>query len=443
MTISRRTVAFASALAVGCACGAALAKPGPTGTSKRLALDPAFGDHGVAAFTNLGTQSIDRFDAIATDWMARHLYVAGRGARAAVARFDLRGAPDPTFGVGGVAVLPVDGYANGILALGGIVLYGSFDPPAGSSLPSGAARVLADGSGLDPAFGAGGLLSLDSIPTGGRPAALRSAAQSPVDGSYVASVLWGTGLADAAGGLIRFSKDGVIDGSFGGDGLVELELGSALDTTRDVAIDSVGRTIVALDASIQRFNADGSRDTTFGTDGVLRDSDGGGAIPIRLAIADGDAVVAVVNRARRGGYALRRWMPDGSLDESFGRAGRIDLPLRYRGGIVVPDAIALVPTFDGVPLGDRVFVAGGAVFGRDTDRRQRGGWFGELVDESRPRLVRTFAQRGLHPWADEQLSVSDVVCTSGRAFAVGNRSARTTGGERIESPFLVSFDLDR
>jgi uncharacterized delta-60 repeat protein len=445
MTIARPLVLFASALVVGSVCGAALARPLWQRPSGRLSLDRAFGDRGVAEFSGSGTDGLDQFEFIATDAVAQHIYVAGSSPAPAVVRFDRFGSPDATFGTRGVAVLPVAGRVDGIVALDGVLVHGVFDPPPGSGISTkiGAVKLLADGSGLDPTFGTGGFLSLDPLRIGHIPEGTRAVGRNPVDGSYVASVWWWATAGRATGGLFRFSKDGVIDASFGGDGFIEIDLPDGSDVADNVAVDSAGRTVISLLQGIWRFDADGTRDTTFGTSGVLRDPDGTILRATHLAIAAGDSVVALGEQTNRHGFPLCRWTADGSLDASFGRGGRIDLPYRFRRGSAIPSAMSIVPVAaGGTEARDRVFVAGGSWF---LDRRnpsyQHSGWFGELVDGSRSRFMRKRAHP--NPGRVESMWLAGVVCIPGRAIAIGNRARAAPNSTPLGPPFLVGFDLDR
>ena len=73
-----------------------------------------------------------------------------------------------------------------------------------------------------------------------------------------------------------------------------------------------------------RFNADGTLDTTFGTGGLVQiDFDQFAAV----LQSDGKIVTAGsfldVDPFQRG-FALARFLPDGSLDTTFGTDGRVN-----------------------------------------------------------------------------------------------------------------------
>jgi len=158
-------------------------------------------------------------------------------------------------------------------------------------------------------------------------------------------------------------KSGSLDASFAGDGALMTFIPPILeepeyntDVPYAVAIDSRGGILVAgLETTqrsvVERFNADGTLDTTFGTDGLATFPQQGNGHATCLAVQpDGRILLA----GGSGAYsALARFMPDGSLDPSFGQGGFVD-QVEPRGNPVTN--MALLP--DG-----RVVLAGGGVGG--------------------------------------------------------------------------------
>jgi uncharacterized delta-60 repeat protein/uncharacterized repeat protein (TIGR01451 family) len=129
--------------------------------------------------------------------------------------------------------------------------------------------------------------------------------------------------------LARLDDDGRFDTSFSDDGLVLDTVAGDLDEARGVALQEDGKVVVAGesragaagDFAVARYNADGTLDDSFGRGGrVVTDvsdgSDGGYAV---IVDPDGKIVVAGVQR-RHGNmdFAVLRYNPDGSLDRTFG-----------------------------------------------------------------------------------------------------------------------------
>ena len=134
------------------------------------------------------------------------------------------------------------------------------------------------------------------------------------------------------------SMEGILDASFGDGGTVATDFGHDMrDIAYDVAIQPDGK-IVAVgyaqnedygyDFALARYLPDGSLDGSFGTSGTVTtdfgydDSDEASAVVI---LPDGKIVVAGYTRKAYGDddFALARYLPDGSLDVSFGTSGMV------------------------------------------------------------------------------------------------------------------------
>jgi uncharacterized delta-60 repeat protein len=80
--------------------------------------------------------------------------------------------------------------------------------------------------------------------------------------------------------IVRYTENGILDTSFGGDGIVRTDFAGSDDYARAVAIDHDGKIVVAgytmafnhntnYDFAMARYNGDGSLDTSFDSDGKL------------------------------------------------------------------------------------------------------------------------------------------------------------------------------
>ncbi|HEV7731334.1 MAG TPA: hypothetical protein VGR62_04190 [Candidatus Binatia bacterium] len=160
-----------------------------------------------------------------------------------IARWEANGAPDPTFGVGGVVVTDLGAtfdmfhdllvQPDGRLVATGIVSYSPDDR-------IGVVRYLADGS-LDPSFGNGGVARSSILGP-----LERVAATLQPDGRVVvaATRLHMPGTFQTWDGLLRrFLPDGTLDPSFEFEDTTEFyPIG---DGMRDVALDGDGRIVTA------------------------------------------------------------------------------------------------------------------------------------------------------------------------------------------------------
>jgi uncharacterized delta-60 repeat protein len=185
------------------------------------------------------------------------------------------------------------------------------------------ARYNADGS-LDATFGTGGKLTLD-VPD----AHLRLAVQP--DGKLV---LFGKSTAAATGDdffLARLTATGAFDVTFGSGGRVTTDFGGN-ESAGQVLIQPDGKLVVAgtsslpgqasssptFTAILARYNADGSLDQTFGSAGRVLEP--GESEPQPVVLPDGKLLVALLDSGKP---ALRRFNADGTPDASFGSQGEV------------------------------------------------------------------------------------------------------------------------
>jgi uncharacterized delta-60 repeat protein len=202
------------------------------------------------------------------------------------------GAPDPRFGVGGIA--PTIG-TTGLVQPDGKILVGT---------PGALARHNVDGS-FDETFGVHGIV------------------EGPGGGSLVRQPD-GRILALASGNrLVRYIHDGSLDESFGAAGIVTTPWPAS-----SFGLGADGRIVVAgvtTDVVLARYNGDGSLDASFGIGGsALIDTRRTGS-PSAVAIqADGKVVVAGTGTGPtsiRSDFLLARRNPDGTPDTGFGVGG--------------------------------------------------------------------------------------------------------------------------
>ena len=160
--------------------------------------------------------------------------------------------------------------------------------------------------------------------------------------------------------VVRFSKNGQLDTSFGSGGMVRVDLGSGQDQAYSVAVDGGGRVVLAgatrtlnggFDFAVARLNADGSLDGNFGSGGkVVVDFSRGFDQAYSVAVHGTGLVVAGSANFQ---FGLLRLNGDGSLDTTFGVNGRRQTYLAGYGS----EAYALDVQGDG-----RILAAGYAYF---------------------------------------------------------------------------------
>jgi len=231
---------------------------------------------------------------------------------------------DSTFGENGRAIVKLnsgaEGAAAGIQHSGGIVVAGRTTSSRG-----GMARVTSAGV-ADPTFGHSG----DT----GVPFQVSSLAILPDDRILVSGPDFGFEKVNVA----LYSRDGRRDRSFGRDGRVAIRTGRTSGAGPTLAMDSLGRIVVAAgrgvlgtrdrssrtEVVVLRLLADGTRDRRFGKGGRLTFEPM--EVPTGIAV-DGHDRVMVLGADRRGGVGLLRLTAKGRLDPTFGRGGYRRTPL--------------------------------------------------------------------------------------------------------------------
>ena len=288
------------------------------------------------------------------------LVLAALPARAHAASGDL----DPTFGSGGVAVLPIaiHSYANAVAVQsdGKIVVAGYVfgGPPAGDM-----AVLRLDAAGaLDSGFGSGGVVTL---PAGKQSIANALALQS--DGKIVVGggVFVASDVFDYDFRIARLlAADGALDAGFGTGGVVVTPAAGTIGVT-SLALQPDGKILAAGDGKrkmtarnhnrdfmVTRYLDDGTPDTSFGSAGRTVLSMGKRTDVATRVLRQSDGRVVLAGYATgpgRGGMAFARLDASGGLDRAFGNGGRRKLRLFTR--LEFADDAALLPD-------DRILAAG-------------------------------------------------------------------------------------
>jgi uncharacterized delta-60 repeat protein len=201
-----------------------------------------------------------------------------------------------------------------------------------------AAVALAAGGELDRSFsGDGWVRTLEVrsptnsyLPRGGEDVALQHDGKMLVAGEILdATSHWYFGV-------LRYTADGSVDRTFAGDGLAEVDLGE-FEFAHAVAVQRNGRVVVAGETdcrfaicfALVRFLPNGTLDRSFGTNGVVRTTFAtyGASRAYDVAVQPNGRIVAVGMRFRGNDaqndelFAVARYLPDGKLDRSFSRDG--------------------------------------------------------------------------------------------------------------------------
>ena len=247
-------------------------------------------------------------------------------------------------------------------------------------------------------------------------------------------------------GIWRWLPNGDLDRSFGSGGFVATELG-IFPMPHTVALQADGKILVGgqiecpglqLCFGIVRYNPNGSLDGTFGASGATRATFPGSrcGCEIRDLAVQRDGRIVAVGRRFRGGdaqdddlLAAARFLPDGRLDPSFSRDGRLVLDFAYGDD----SAAAVAVQFDG-----RIVIGGTAQFRYRTEndfvvvRLRKNGTLDRTFSRDGVRSVNFAGQR-----YDNLLGLD--LQRDGRIVAAGVSAV----GYRREAPRIGVLRLNR
>lgn len=308
---------------VGTRVHGVLARYKPDGT-----LDPAFGDDGLVRVDVTPEDDFVRAVAVQPDGK---IVVAGGANGGFIARYDSQGALDPGFGTGG------------------IVMEGSL-PFIGAMVVQPNGRIVVAGGGFVRRYHANGTFDT-AFP--GAFYGLQDLATA-ADGDIVA-----TGQGDRGRVVvIRYNNNATLDTAFGAGGVVLLEVGEAASPYA-VEVDDSGRVVVAgssntgtsHDLFVLRLTATGVLDNSFGSNGLVLTETGGEEtvydlvlLPDGKILAAGDVNLDGYVVARRHDLLLARYNSNGSLDPSFGIGSQTGIVTLNVGQADIARALDVSPT---------------------------------------------------------------------------------------------------
>jgi uncharacterized delta-60 repeat protein len=278
-----------------------------------------------------------------------------------VARYNPNGSLDTSFGAGGIVttVFPGDGSFAFALALqsdGKIIAAGTdffdFNPGDMSDTDFALARYNLDGS-LDTTFGNGGTVTTDFL---GAEDDVFSVLIQP-DGKIVAVGSANSPFDFYDFAAARYLSNGTLDTTFGTGGKMRVDFGNQdMDIASDAALQPDGKIVAAgttvfdfgveQDFALTRFNSNGTVDTTFGTGGLLLIDFDSFAQSANAVLIQLDGKIITVGYPNTelddSDFLLARCNPDGSLDPSFGVGGKVrtslgDLNSAANDAVLQPD----------------------------------------------------------------------------------------------------------
>ncbi len=354
------------------------------------------------------------------------------------------------------------GHDLAIQADGRIVVVGE---ASGSRGRFAIARYDTDGT-LDATFGGGDGKVLTNLTPNDD--AARAVAIQP-DGKIVVVGMAGRRIA-ASGfivsrfAVVRYTTDGTLDDTFGGDGKVFTDFSSGEDVAEAVAIR--GGTILAVGSSnfgcscarfaFARYGDDGSLDGSFSGDGTRTvgfPPFGGNA---RAVVVRGNGkIVAAGFNSDLSSFAVARLLEDGSRDPTFDDDGRVVTRFGRgeagaEGVVVQPDGRIVVAGFTDLPheFGDRFGPGKFALIRYRTDGRLDPSFGGDGTVKVRFGRQHAAAEDVALEADGDLVAVGGVSGRGGRFALVrlepdGSRDTSLSGDGRVTVNFTRAFDEAR
>jgi len=311
-------------------------------------LDPTFGAGGV--FTN----SLGTLGTVAAVDSNGKIVVGGEiNPEAAVVRLNTNGTLDSTFGTGGAVSISFPGDDFGGAEVIGLAIQSDGKIVAAiSNFQQGfgplfiLARLNVNGS-LDATFGSGGVVATQVGPSGGSFGAVASVLALQPDGKILLAGL-NSEPTGASGAIARYDANGQLDDTFGSGGVAATSLAAptaiALQPDGKILL-AAGGNVVGFGSSapqvslaqvagvISRYNANGSLDTSFGVAGQAASAVVAGAIAVQTGggcssdckiLVGGTVVTSLsINSGNGIGFGLARFNSNGSVDTTFGEGGSV------------------------------------------------------------------------------------------------------------------------
>jgi uncharacterized delta-60 repeat protein len=245
------------------------------------------------------------------------------------ARFKTNGSLDSTFGENGYVFTSVglsSGAQSTAIQSDGKIILGGFGY-SGNTEEFRLIRLNSNG-GLDNTFGTGGLVNTSA---GAGSEITSIVIQS--DGKIIAGGFGGNGYTSA---VARYNTNGTLDNTFGTNGILIQSFGDPVSSFSAVAIQNGNRIIAAGyvtnkkaydQAAIIRLNNNGVLDSTFGTDGIVVDSTLGSTSYLNsLTIQDDGKIVAAGTYNSLDGI-ITRLDTNGVPDSKFGNNGNVSIDI--------------------------------------------------------------------------------------------------------------------
>jgi uncharacterized delta-60 repeat protein len=317
--------------------------------------DPSFGSGGVV--TTGFSRTPGWIHGVAVDEDEKILvvgYVQGQktGNVGVVARYNVDGSLDTSFGGTGIVYLPYQKYLTCARAVtlqsdGKIVLTGV------AGWVTWVVRLNTDGT-LDSTFNGTGMFFYTAAQSDGYGIVLQRITTGAGTEERIVVSGFGYNPADNArsGAVWRLTSAGVLDPTFNGAGVVFTTFDDLPTDFNSVALDSLNRIVASgyrysstspSQVALARYDVSGALDGTFGSGGKIVVESGLKSSGRGVAIQEDDSIVVAgnVNGVTPNLPSLWRFTPTGAPDQTFGINGWVSDPIASVSGNVVCQGLAL------------------------------------------------------------------------------------------------------
>jgi uncharacterized delta-60 repeat protein len=304
----------------------------------------------IKVLTDLGTP-YDYANSIAIQNDGKVVVAGHANGTPCIIRFDTTGLLDNTFGTFGKVFASWKSTGDQDIKIqtdGKIVLGTGFNN--GTDYDFIVARYNVDGT-LDVSFGENGkaVTQINKYDDEVHSIAIQSDGKILVGGTTNVSP---TGEIKYDFALIRYNSNGEIDSTFGKNGITSTHIGLYYNIAYSIAIQKDEKIILAGEANdsifsdftLVRYNSDGSLDNSFGIGGIVRIALSETYDYARSVVLQSDEKIVVSGTAQNGlsneNIALVRYTTEGSLDSTFGSNGVVitDISIEFANSVVLqPD----------------------------------------------------------------------------------------------------------
>ena len=157
--------------------------------------------------------------------------------------------------------------------------------------------------------------------------------------------------------IVSFAQDGGLDNSFGDQGIVFTDLDNSQDLVWNVVEQSDQKLVVSgimITAGsdhypyLVRYMPDGTLDSTFGTDGIVISPNGSGFLDYKYLFVDDQQIIAAGPKGQSSIFVIAKFFDNGDLDNGFGDNGILTISNgNYSGMALLEDGSMMLLKFSG------------------------------------------------------------------------------------------------